>query len=166
MANDRVGGTTFNLTQEYSAQMLGVRRATVTNIALALAKDGLISYRRGTVLVKDRAGLEDASCECYAAVNIDCSVSWAIAPGKLKSPTRPSELAQERERTPDHRPFFERANHEDRLAAGCVNRSVGGCILAERGVVFRIQPEARVRKARNDRRAYARHMLPDRAGKR
>lgn len=71
MASDRVGATEFNLTQEYSAQMLGVRRATVTNIALALAKKGLITYKRGTVLVTDRAGLEDAACECYAAVNTD-----------------------------------------------------------------------------------------------
>lgn len=71
MASDRVGATEFNLTQEYSAQMLGVRRATVTNIALALAKKGLITYKRGTVLVTDREGLEDAACECYAAVNID-----------------------------------------------------------------------------------------------
>jgi hypothetical protein len=36
-----------------------------------LAKEGLISYQRGTVLVTDRAGLEDVSCECYAAVNTD-----------------------------------------------------------------------------------------------
>lgn len=71
MASDRVGATEFNLTQEYSAQMLGVRRATVTNIALALSKRGLIKYHRGTVLVTDRGGLEDAACECYAAVNID-----------------------------------------------------------------------------------------------
>lgn len=71
MASDRVGATEFNLTQEYSAQMLGVRRATVTNIALGLAKQGLIAYHRGTVFVTDREGLEDAACECYAAVNGD-----------------------------------------------------------------------------------------------
>lgn len=70
MANDRVGKE-FHLTQEYSAQMLGVRRATVTNVASVLAKDGLISYQRGRMLVIDRAGLEDAACECYAAVNLN-----------------------------------------------------------------------------------------------
>jgi len=51
--------------------MLGVRRATVTNIALGLSKRGLIKYHRGTVLVTDRGRLEDAACECYAAVNTD-----------------------------------------------------------------------------------------------
>ena len=71
MANDRVGSAEFYLTQEYSAQMLGVRRATVTNIASALSKSGAISYRRGRILVTDRASLEDAACECYQAVNGD-----------------------------------------------------------------------------------------------
>ena len=71
MANDRVGAREFSLTQEYSAQMLGVRRATVTNIASGLSQKGLISYQRGRVFVIDRDGLEDAACECYAAVNAD-----------------------------------------------------------------------------------------------
>jgi CRP-like cAMP-binding protein len=69
MANDRVGTAEFSLTQEYSAQMLGVRRATVTTIAADLSKRGLISYQRGRVFVTDREGLEEAACECYAAVN-------------------------------------------------------------------------------------------------
>jgi CRP-like cAMP-binding protein len=71
MAHDRVGLPEFSLTQEYSAQMLGVRRATVTNIALGLSKTGLITYRRGRIVITDRDGLEDAACECYAAVNGD-----------------------------------------------------------------------------------------------
>lgn len=71
MAADRVGAAEFYLTQEYSAMMLGVRRATVTTIALHLSSMGLISYKRGHIRVTDRDGLEDASCECYAAVNAD-----------------------------------------------------------------------------------------------
>ena len=69
MANDRVESAEFHLTHEYSSQMLGVRRATITNIALALSRSETISYRRGRIVVTDRAGLEDSACECYPAVN-------------------------------------------------------------------------------------------------
>jgi CRP-like cAMP-binding protein len=69
MADDRVGDGEFVLTQEYSAQMLGVRRAGVTMVAGLMTKAGLISHRRGHVTVLDREGLKDASCECYGVVN-------------------------------------------------------------------------------------------------
>ena len=48
--------------------MLGLERTTVTLAARALHRAGLIAYRRGQVTVLDRAGLEEASCECYAAI--------------------------------------------------------------------------------------------------
>lgn len=71
MVDDRVGTEEFSLTQEYSAEMLGVRRASVTVVAKALSNEGLIAYRRGVMSVKDRAGLEESACECYSAVNGD-----------------------------------------------------------------------------------------------
>lgn len=70
MADDRVRSE-LNLTQEYLAQMLGVRRATVTTVALKFAKANIIAYRRGRVSILDRVALEHASCECYVAVNHD-----------------------------------------------------------------------------------------------
>jgi hypothetical protein len=45
--------------------MLGANRKSVTLAAQSLQTAGLISYRRGKILVVDRAGLEQASCECY-----------------------------------------------------------------------------------------------------
>ena len=69
MANDRVGGEHFRLTQEYAAEMLGVRRASVTLVAGALSAAGAISYRRGNIKVLDRRRLTQTACECYGAVN-------------------------------------------------------------------------------------------------
>jgi CRP-like cAMP-binding protein len=69
MADDRVGHGEFTLTQEYSAQMLGVRRAGVTVVAGEMSKAGLIAYHRGRITILDHAALLRASCECYAVVN-------------------------------------------------------------------------------------------------
>jgi CRP-like cAMP-binding protein len=68
MAHDRVERDELELTQATLSQMLGVRRAGVTEAALALQCAGLIAYNRGHLTVLDRAGLEAAACECYAAV--------------------------------------------------------------------------------------------------
>jgi CRP-like cAMP-binding protein len=73
MADDRVGADEFSLTQEFSAQMLGVRRASVTVVAGMMSQAGLISYRRGHITVCDREKLEAASCECYGVVNDELS---------------------------------------------------------------------------------------------
>jgi CRP-like cAMP-binding protein len=68
MTRDRVDGDDFRLTQEFLAIMLGVRRSTVTVAAGMLQRAGLITYQRGRVAILDRAGLEEASCECYDVV--------------------------------------------------------------------------------------------------
>jgi CRP-like cAMP-binding protein len=56
------------LTQESLSKMLGVRRTSVTVIANRFQANGLIRYRRGHIVVLNRAGLEDAACECYRAI--------------------------------------------------------------------------------------------------
>ncbi|HEX2829818.1 MAG TPA: Crp/Fnr family transcriptional regulator [Burkholderiales bacterium] len=68
MSHDRAGGDRIALTQEFLAQMLGVRRATVSVAAGELQKAGLIRYNRGVINVLDRERLEQSSCECYAVV--------------------------------------------------------------------------------------------------
>ena len=72
MTHDRVDGDeSFPLTQEFLAQMLGVRRSGVTVAAGMLQKAGLIRYSRGLVRVVDREGLQAASCPCYDAVRAE-----------------------------------------------------------------------------------------------
>jgi CRP-like cAMP-binding protein len=69
MANDRAGHEdTFNLTQEFLAEMLGVHRPSVTLVARTLQNSGLIRYSRGVITITDRRGLEEAACDCYGVV--------------------------------------------------------------------------------------------------
>ena|SRR2546425_304401 len=65
MTADRVGADRFQLTQEFLASMLGVRRPSVTVAAGLLQEAGLISYRRGLVTILDRERLEESACEDY-----------------------------------------------------------------------------------------------------
>ena len=69
--HDRVGGDEFLLTQEFLAQMLGERRATVSEAASTLQRRGLIRYSRGRIVVVNRAGLERAACACYRVVQAE-----------------------------------------------------------------------------------------------
>ncbi len=64
-AQDRVDSNELKLTQEFIADMLGVRRAGVTQAAQKLQHSGLIEYTRGRVNILDKQGLEKASCECF-----------------------------------------------------------------------------------------------------
>jgi CRP-like cAMP-binding protein len=65
MAHDRVGDDTLTLTHEFLSLMLGVRRPGVTEALHALGKQGLISYGRGQIAVKDRKGMERMAGEAY-----------------------------------------------------------------------------------------------------
>jgi hypothetical protein len=68
MSHDRVGRDSFDLTQEFLAEMLGVRRPGVTVALGILEKSGLIAHARGNITIVDRAGLERVSCECYRTI--------------------------------------------------------------------------------------------------
>lgn len=68
MSSDGVGSDELNLTQEFLATMLGVRRPGVSQAAGVLQEAGLIRYHRGLIQILDRKGLEEAVCECYRIV--------------------------------------------------------------------------------------------------
>jgi CRP-like cAMP-binding protein len=69
MNRDQVRGNEFQVTQEFLAHMLGVRRVGVTNAANSLREEGLIDYRRGTLTILDAPALELVSCACYRGAN-------------------------------------------------------------------------------------------------
>jgi CRP-like cAMP-binding protein len=64
MTHDRVGADQFRLTQEFLAQLRGVRRARVNAAAGSLRRSGLIHDSRGRMAILDRRGLAEAACAC------------------------------------------------------------------------------------------------------
>jgi len=61
-------GTDLPLTQEFLAQMMGVRRTSVTTVASQLQEEGLIEYRRGRVQILNISAVKHRACECAEAV--------------------------------------------------------------------------------------------------
>jgi CRP-like cAMP-binding protein len=59
-----LAGTELPITQEFLAQMMGVRRTSVTNVAIDLQKAGLISYSRGRIHIHDIERIRSWACEC------------------------------------------------------------------------------------------------------
>lgn len=68
MYHDRLEHDEFELTHEFMAHMLGVRRAGVSEVAYKLQEMGFISYQRGRITILDRHGMEQFACECYPVV--------------------------------------------------------------------------------------------------
>ncbi len=68
MARDRAGTDTLDFTQEFLGMMLGARRTTVTLVASALQRLGLITYSRGRVKIVESMKLEEIACDCYQVI--------------------------------------------------------------------------------------------------
>jgi Mn-dependent DtxR family transcriptional regulator len=71
MSVDRLHEDKLEITQEMIANLLGVRRESITQAAGRLQKEGLISYVRGRIKIENRAKLEARACECYEAVKLE-----------------------------------------------------------------------------------------------
>lgn len=84
MTHDRVTGDELLLKHTFLAEMLGVHRPAVTVAAGALQRAGLISYRRGRIQVVDRAGLEEAACECYVMQQRAIERLWRLGSAPLR----------------------------------------------------------------------------------
>jgi CRP-like cAMP-binding protein len=68
MTGERLRSEEFFLTQAFLGDVLGVRRATVSEAARPLQQRKLIGYSRGKIRILDRKGLEAASCRCYTRI--------------------------------------------------------------------------------------------------
>jgi CRP-like cAMP-binding protein len=68
--HDRMDQDTLPLTHETLAEMVGAQRSTVSTILRTFQTTGLIEQRRGGIVVTDRAGLEQATCECYHKIRL------------------------------------------------------------------------------------------------
>ena len=78
---DRLPSDDLVMTHELVSQTMGVRRESITEVAVRLQQAGVIRYRRGHISVLDRAGLEHRACECYAALNREQGRLLAPTPG-------------------------------------------------------------------------------------
>jgi CRP-like cAMP-binding protein len=69
MTQDRAHSDVFPMTHELLAEMLGVRRSTVSEVLEPLKEQGLIRYSRGKLTILDPEVLKAGSCECYRMIN-------------------------------------------------------------------------------------------------
>jgi CRP-like cAMP-binding protein len=84
MTHDRVHSDSFSLTHEFLAFMLGVRRASVSEVLRPLQDKGLIRNVRGTFTILDRTGLESTACECYRSVRDEFERLMGVPAPKLR----------------------------------------------------------------------------------
>jgi CRP-like cAMP-binding protein len=81
-ARDLSGGDALPFTQEFLAEMLGVRRTSVSVTAHTLQQAGLIRYKRGNIQITDLEGLQETACECYETIRKHYSVLLGVLPNK------------------------------------------------------------------------------------
>ncbi len=68
LSHNRMQADRFELTQKFLAQMLGVRRQSVSLAAGTLQQAGIIKYSRGHIEILNRKALEEVTCECYSVI--------------------------------------------------------------------------------------------------
>ncbi len=71
MTADRLASQELPLRHEFLAIMLGVHRASVTEVLQPLQEKGMLTYKPGKIRIIDRAALEATACECYHAVKAE-----------------------------------------------------------------------------------------------
>jgi len=93
-ARDLAGSDSLPLTQEFLAQMLGVRRNSVSLVANTLQQAGFIRYHRGHIEITNLEGLKEGCCECYGMVKAHCDrlLNDTGLPAKLERAPPSSEI--------------------------------------------------------------------------
>jgi CRP-like cAMP-binding protein len=72
--SDRTGKEEIPLTQQFLSEVIGVRRASISEAVNELRVRGAVTSRRGAIHIVDRPSLEDAACECYGLIRRENSV--------------------------------------------------------------------------------------------
>jgi CRP-like cAMP-binding protein len=85
MMLDHTARDEFPMTQEKLAEMLGVRRATINEVANAFQSEGLIRYARGNVRITNRRRLERTSCACYRIITDRYDRFLRVAPRSTRA---------------------------------------------------------------------------------
>jgi CRP-like cAMP-binding protein len=118
---DRLSSNDVALTQDTIANLLGVRRESITAAAGKLQAAGLIQYRRGRITVLDRTALEERVCECYATVKteLDRLVPRRLPASMVRAPLRRPETE------PDGAALVATAHAAQRLRATAQPTRVG-----------------------------------------
>lgn len=93
LVHDRVSGDVVRLTHEFVSQMLGVRRASVTEALGSFEERGMVRTRRGAIEIADRQQLERVACECYGIINSAVDIISTGEPGR--SPLDEVETARD-----------------------------------------------------------------------
>jgi CRP-like cAMP-binding protein len=75
-----LAGLDVQLTHDQLAEMIGVRRTSVTDAAGLLQSGGLISYKRGAIHISDVGQLRQAACECHESVRQNYARIFGISP--------------------------------------------------------------------------------------
>jgi CRP-like cAMP-binding protein len=89
VASTLSGSGCLSLRQDFLAQILGVRRSTVSSTLASLEKQRFIRVHRDTIWILKRSGLIEAACECYGA--------WqsSLHPVLLKRQTAPRLIKEQ-----------------------------------------------------------------------
>ena len=96
MLLDRHASSDLALTHERIADLMGVRRQSITTAAYKLQRAGFIRYRRGHIHAVDRNGLEGHACECYAVSKRETDRLLAISQQGIGATAMPSDVDRAR----------------------------------------------------------------------
>ncbi len=88
ITSDRVHRTTFKMSQEFLADMVGATRSTVSLAAGVLKREGLVNYTRGHIEILDVRGLEGRACECYQVIKEHLDNYAEFEDGELEAKVR------------------------------------------------------------------------------
>jgi hypothetical protein len=93
VAHDRLEGNAVPMTHQCLGRAVGVRRAGITTAIGRMEEAGLLRRGRGRLVILDREGLEQASCECYRAIRSE--TQRVTAPRRCEHAHEPTALGGE-----------------------------------------------------------------------